>query len=136
MSREELSQDHGRHARPCGHGDRVFMEGSDVLAHDRLRDLAQVVRKERGVRALHLAVDRVCGKQEALDSGLHRPTDDVPSVQRAMYNCYLAEHQVPSLLGFPSAFGYIRQGTAVTGQRAPPRERVRPPPGNISRFTD
>ena len=37
------------------------VEGLRDLAHARLRDLAQVVCEERGVRALHQAVDRGVG---------------------------------------------------------------------------
>jgi len=37
------------------------VEGLRDLAHARLRDLAQVVREERGVQALHQAVDRGVG---------------------------------------------------------------------------
>ena len=41
-----------------GHGDRVRVDGDDLLADDRLRDAAEMVREERGVRALHQAVRR------------------------------------------------------------------------------
>ena len=44
-----------------GHGDRVLMEGGHLLPDDSPRDLAQVVREERGKRALHQAVDRGVG---------------------------------------------------------------------------
>jgi len=37
------------------------MKGDDLLADDRLRDAAEVVREERGVRACHQAVDRGVG---------------------------------------------------------------------------